>query len=216
MTPSTIVFYVFASILIASALRVITARNPVHAALNLVLAFFTGAVLWMLIEAEFLAISLVLVYVGAVMVLFLFVVMMLDINFEDLRKGFWQYFPLAALVAIVMATEMILVLLLPSTGLAGATKVVPLAEGLSNIKQLGVPIYTEYLLPFELAAVLLLVAMIAAVSLTLRRRKQSKYINPADQIAVKRADRVRIVKMKAETDRSDVSAVEDSAGKSAV
>jgi NADH-quinone oxidoreductase subunit J len=198
MTLSLAIFYLFAAILIGASLRVITAQNPVHAALSLVLAFFTGAVLWMLIQAEFLAISLVLVYVGAVMVLFLFVVMMLDINFEELRKGFWNYFPVAAVVAAIMAVEMVLVLVAPAAGLNNFSEVPAIPEGLSNIKQLGVPIYTDYLLPFELAAVLLLVAMIAAVSLTLRRRKHTKYINPADQIAVKRGDRVRIVKMQAD------------------
>jgi NADH-quinone oxidoreductase subunit J len=197
MTLTLAIFYLFAAILVGASLRVITAKNPVHAALSLVLAFFTGAVLWMLIQAEFLAISLVLVYVGAVMVLFLFVVMMLDINFEELREGFWHYFPVAAVVAAIMAAEMVLVLVAPAAGLEGFNTVLAMPEGLSNIKQLGVPIYTDYLLPFELAAVLLLVAMIAAVSLTLRRRKNTKYVNPADQIAVKRNDRVRIVKMQA-------------------
>ncbi|QNM97523.1 NADH-quinone oxidoreductase subunit J [Chitinimonas koreensis] len=206
MTLTTVIFYIFAAILIVSALRVITAKNPVHAALSLVLSFFTGAVLWMLIEAEFLAISLVLVYVGAVMVLFLFVVMMLDINFEELRKGFWNYLPVAGLVAAIMAGEMVMILAAQSTGLSGFSSVPPLPEGVSNIKQLGVPIYTDYLLPFELAAVLLLVAIIAAISLTLRRRKNTKYINPADQIAVKRNDRVRIVKMAAEVEAPEAPA----------
>ncbi|QDQ27657.1 NADH-quinone oxidoreductase subunit J [Chitinimonas arctica] len=215
MTISTIIFYVFAAILIASALRVITAKNPVHAALSLVLSFFTGAVLWMLIEAEFLAISLVLVYVGAVMVLFLFVVMMLDINFEELRKGFWNFFPVAAVVACLMAAEMVLVLVAKSSGLANFDTVAPLPEGVSNIKQLGVPIYTDYLLPFELAAVLLLVAIIAAISLTLRRRKNTKYINPADQIKVKKADRIRIVKMSAEVEAPEPAAAADAEQKPA-
>jgi len=194
---TTVVFYIFAAILILSALRVITAKNPVHAALSLVLSFFTAAVLWMLIEAEFLSISLVLVYVGAVMVLFLFVVMMLDVNFEALREGFWNYFPVAAVVAVVMAAEMAMVFVIKDTGTKAATQVVALPQGVSNIKQLGVLIYTDYLLPFELAAVVLVVAIIAAISLTLRRRKNTKYINPADQIKVKAADRVRVVKMKA-------------------
>lgn len=194
---TTVVFYIFAAILILSALRVITAKNPVHAALSLVLSFFTAAVLWMLIEAEFLSISLVLVYVGAVMVLFLFVVMMLDINFEELREGFWNYFPIAAVVAVVMAVEMAMVFVVKDTGLKDIKEVVALPNGVSNIKQLGVLIYTDYLLPFELAAVVLVVAIIAAISLTVRRRKNTKYINPADQIKVKAADRVRVVKMKA-------------------
>ncbi|HEY9101308.1 NADH-quinone oxidoreductase subunit J [Chitinimonas sp.] len=215
MTLTTVIFYIFAAILIASSLRVITAKNPVHAALSLVLSFFTGAVLWMLIEAEFLAISLVLVYVGAVMVLFLFVVMMLDINFEELREGFWNYLPIASLVAIVMAAEMVMVLIAPTTGLSHFSEVAALPAGVSNIKQLGVPIYTDYLLPFELAAVLLLVAMIAAVSLTLRRRKNTKYINPAEQVAVKRKDRVRIVKMQAEVELPEAPAADDAADKPA-
>lgn len=215
MTLTTVIFYIFAAILIASALRVITAKNPVHAALSLVLSFFTGAVLWMLIEAEFLAISLVLVYVGAVMVLFLFVVMMLDINFEELRKGFWSYFPFAAVVAVIMAAEMVLILIAPSTGLDAYSAVAPLPEGLSNIKQLGVPIYTDYLLPFELAAVLLLVAMIAAVSLTLRRRKNTKYIDPAEQIKVKRNDRLRIVKMDAVVEQPEPAAADEAGDKPA-
>ncbi|SFZ78245.1 NADH-quinone oxidoreductase subunit J [Chitinimonas taiwanensis] len=215
MTLTTVIFYIFAAILIASALRVITAKNPVHAALSLVLSFFTGAVLWMLIEAEFLAISLVLVYVGAVMVLFLFVVMMLDINFEELRKGFWSYFPFAAVVAVIMAAEMVLILIAPSTGLDAYSAVAPLPEGVSNIKQLGVPIYTDYLLPFELAAVLLLVAMIAAVSLTLRRRKNTKYIDPAEQIKVKRNDRLRIVKMDAVVEQPEPAAADEAGDKPA-
>ncbi|MBV8467712.1 MAG: NADH-quinone oxidoreductase subunit J [Burkholderiales bacterium] len=192
-----IIFYVFAAILILASLRVITARNPVHAALALVLSFFTGAVLWMLMQAEFLAISLVLVYVGAVMVLFLFVVMMLDINFEQLREGFWKNLPVAIVVGSVMAAEMVLVLVSKFNGLDRFTDIPALPQGVSNIKQLGVPIYTDYLLPFELAAVLLLVAIIAAISLTLRRRKNTKYQNPAVQVKAKKADRLRIVKMDA-------------------
>lgn len=197
---TTVVFYLFAAILLGSALGVVTAKNPVHAALSLVLSFFTAAVLWMLMEAEFLAISLVLVYVGAVMVLFLFVVMMLDINFEELRAGFWRYAPFAGVVAVIMAAEMVVVLLGKGNGLSDFVQVQPLPEGISNIKQLGVPIYTQYLLPFELAAVLLVVAIIAAISLTLRKRKNTKYIDPADQIKVKRDDRVRLVKMQAEVE----------------
>ncbi|MBV1774170.1 NADH-quinone oxidoreductase subunit J [Burkholderiaceae bacterium DAT-1] len=200
MTLTTAVFYLFAAILLGSALRVITARNPVHAALSLVLSFFTASVLWMLIEAEFLAISLVLVYVGAVMVLFLFVVMMLDINFEELRKGFWSYLPTAAVVGGIMAVEMLAVLLTRDTGLGGYGAVAPIPAGETNLHQLGVPIYTHYLFPFELAAVLLVVAIIAAISLTVRKRKNTRYLNPADQIAVKKADRVRIVKMAAEVE----------------
>lgn len=200
MTLTTAVFYLFAAILLGSALRVITAKNPVHAALSLVLSFFTASVLWMLIEAEFLAISLVLVYVGAVMVLFLFVVMMLDINFEELRKGFWSYLPTAAVVGSIMAVEMLAVLLTRDTGLGGYGAVVPIPAGETNLHQLGVPIYTRYLFPFELAAVLLVVAIIAAISLTVRKRKNTRYQDPAEQIAVKKSDRIRIVKMDAEVE----------------
>ena len=208
MTLQTSVFYLFSLILILSAFRVITAKNPVHAALFLVLSFFTGAVLWMLIEAEFLAISLVLVYVGAVMVLFLFVVMMLDINFEKLRAGFWNYLPIAAAVGLIMATEMVLVLSSKEAGLDafGAAKTVA-AEG-GNIKELGRLIYTQYLLPFELAAVLLVVAIVAAIALTLRKRKNTKYVNPADQIKVKKADRIRVLQMQADARPVSGGAVE--------
>src|SRR5574341_1156769 len=174
MTFSEFVFYFFSAILLFAALRVITARNPVHAALWLVLAFCTSAAIWMQLQAEFLAIALVLVYVGAVMVLFLFVVMMLDINMARLRAGFWSYLPLGAFVAL------------------------PLAAGYSNTKELGRLVYTEYVYPFEIAAVIVLVAIVAAIALTLRPRKPSRYIDPAQQIAVRREDRVRIVSMPAE------------------
>lgn len=202
-----VVFYIFAAILLISAVWVITAKNPVHAALSLVLSFFTASVIWMLMEAEFLSIALVLVYVGAVMVLFLFVVMMLDINFETLRKGFWSHFPVAILVGGVMAFEMVMVLLAKQTNLSLYDSVKPMPNDVSNIQQLGQLIYTEYLLPFELAAVLLLVAIIAAISLTLRQRKSTKYQDPAEQIQVKKADRLRIISMKAErsTDGADDS-----------
>ena len=198
MTFQTFIFYFFAAVLIFAALRVITARNPVHAALFLVLAFFTSAGIWVLLQAEFLAIALVLVYVGAVMVLFLFVVMMLDINIARLREGFWSYLPLGALVAFLLAAEMVLVLASRYTGLADMPAPPPLPAGYSNTKELGRLLYTEYVYPFEIAAVILLVAIVAAIALTLRRRKQSKYIDPAKQINVRRADRVRIVTMPSE------------------
>ncbi|MEK6592320.1 MAG: NADH-quinone oxidoreductase subunit J [Pseudomonadota bacterium] len=198
MTFQTFIFYFFAAVLIFAALRVITARNPVHAALFLVLAFFTSAGIWVLLQAEFLAIALVLVYVGAVMVLFLFVVMMLDINIARLREGFWSYLPLGALVAFLLAAEMGLVLASRYTGLADMPAPPPLPAGYSNTKELGRLLYTEYVYPFEIAAVILLVAIVAAIALTLRRRKQSKYIDPAKQINVRRADRVRIVTMPSE------------------
>ncbi|TJZ75634.1 NADH-quinone oxidoreductase subunit J [Chitiniphilus eburneus] len=192
-----VLFYVFATVLLLAGLLVITAKNPVHAALYLVLSFFTAAMLWMLMKAEFLAVSLVVVYVGAVMVLFLFVVMMLDINFEELRKGFWKFVPLAALVAAIMAAEMVAILLHPAAQIPGAQLVEP-PPGYSNVHELGREIYTTYFLPFQLAAALLLVGMVAAIALTLRKRKNSKYLNPADQIKVKRDDRVRMVKMSTE------------------
>jgi NADH-quinone oxidoreductase subunit J len=197
MTYTTAIFYFFAAILVFASLRVITARNPVHAALFLVLAFFTAAGLWMMLEAEFLAITLVLVYVGAVMVLFLFVVMMLDINLEKLREGFWDYLPLAGVVAVLLVIEMALILGSRHFGLGVTGAPAPHAADYSNTKELGRLLYTEYVYAFELAAVILLVAIVAAIALTLRRRKDSKYIDPAEQVKVKRNDRLRIVKMQA-------------------
>ncbi len=194
-----IVFYVFAAILLFAALRVITARNPVHAALFLVLAFFTAAALWMLLRAEFLAIALVLVYVGAVMVLFLFVVMMLDINLERLREGFWSYLPLGAAVGLVIVVEMTLVLGGRVFGLQALPAPHDTGAGTSNTKALGRLLYTDYAYPFELAAVVLLVAIIVAIALTLRKRKDTKYQDPAQQVSVRRADRVRMVSMPSET-----------------
>ena len=193
-----VVFYVFGAILIASALAVITARNPVHAALFLVLSFFTASAIWLLLRAEFLAITLVLVYVGAVMVLFLFVVMMLDINLERLREGFWQYLPLGALVGVLMAAEMAAVLYGRWFGLAVPPKT--LAPGYSNTKELGRLIYTDYVLAFEVAAVVLLVAIIAAISLTLRRRKDTRAQDPSQQVRAHPAGRVRLVRMPTEND----------------
>jgi NADH-quinone oxidoreductase subunit J len=193
MNTTPVFFYIFAAVLLFAAFRVITARSPVHAALFLVLSFFSASCIWVLLEAEFLAITLVLVYVGAVMVLFLFVVMMLDINTESFREGFWTHFPLAAVVGVVIALEMALVLI-PGFDVRTAPTDPKLAE-LGNTKMLGIELYTSYLYPLQIAAVLLLVAIVAAIALTLRRRKDSKYINPSDQIRVKRADRVRLVKM---------------------
>ncbi|MDM0072634.1 NADH-quinone oxidoreductase subunit J [Variovorax sp. J31P207] len=194
MDAKTGLFYLFAAVLLFSAFRVITARNPVYAALYLVLAFFQASAIWLLLRAEFLAISLVLVYVGAVMVLFLFVVMMLDINVEGLREGFWKHFPLAAGVGALIALEMAAVLM---GGFRLSAPKSPLASGpdTSNTLELGKLLYTQYLYPLEIAAVILLVAIIAAIALTLRTRKDSKYVNPADQVRVKARDRVRIVQM---------------------
>lgn len=194
MDVKTGLFYLFAAVLLFAAFRVITARNPVYAALYLVLAFFQASAIWLLLRAEFLAISLVLVYVGAVMVLFLFVVMMLDINVDGLRQGFWKHFPLAAGVGALIALEMAAVLMggfrleAPRAGAAAA------AHG-SNTLELGKLLYSEYLYPLEIAAVILLVAIVAAIALTLRTRKDSKYVNPSDQVRVKARDRVRIVQM---------------------
>ncbi|MEO5696550.1 MAG: NADH-quinone oxidoreductase subunit J [Burkholderiaceae bacterium] len=199
MTINTALFYVFSGVLLFAAFRVITARSPVSAALFLVLAFFSAACVWMLLRAEFLAIVLVLVYVGAVMVLFLFVVMMLDVGSEALREGFWAHFPVAALVGVIIALEMAAVLL-PGFYVSDAPATSAAALNLGNTKMLGIEVYTRYLYPLQIAAVLLLVAIIAAIALTLRRRKDSKYQNPSDQVRVRAADRVRIVKMKSEVE----------------
>ena len=188
-------FYFLSGILVLSALGVITLRNPVYAALLLVLAFFTSAGIWLLLEAEFLAITLVLVYVGAVMVLFLFVVMMLDINLERLREGFWKWFPFGALIALVLALEMGMVLMGRQFNLENMPIPEPHEAGYSNTKELGRLIYTEYVYAFELAAVILLVAMVTAIALTLRYRTDKKSPNPSKQVAVKRDDRLRIVSM---------------------
>jgi NADH-quinone oxidoreductase subunit J len=192
-----IVFYFFSAILLFAGLRVITSRNPVHAALYLVLAFFTAAGIWMLLEAEFLAIALILVYVGAVMVLFLFVVMMLDINLDKLREGFWDYAPLAGFVGVLMAIEMTMVLGIKHFGPERIANPAPHSADYSNTAELGRLLYTDYVYPFELASVVLLVAIVAAIALTLRRRKDSKYIDPAEQVKVKRNDRLKIVSMPA-------------------
>ena len=194
MSIQLIAFYASAAILLFAALRVITARNPVHAALWLVLAFFTAADLWLLIYAEFLAVVLVLVYVGAVMVLFLFVVMMLDINFGKLREGFRSHAPLALAVGVLMAFEMVLVLASRSLGPAAMPSPGAPAAGHSNTKELGRLLYTDYVFPFELAAVVLLVAIVAAIALTLRRRKETHYQDPAVQLAATKAGRLKIVK----------------------
>jgi len=189
------VFYVLSFVLISSGLSVITSRNPVTAALSLVLAFFNAAGIWLLLQAEFLAIALVLVYVGAVMVLFLFVVMMLDINLDKLREGFWDYLPMAGFIGLLMMVEMVMVFKTKPFNLA------PMSDSISNTsntEMIGNTLYSNYVLPFELASVVLLIAIVSAIALTLRDRKDSKKTNPADQIAVKRQDRVRIVRMKSE------------------
>jgi len=200
MEFKTFVFYLLAVILVFAALRVITARNPVHAALYLVLAFFNASGIWLLLQAEFLAITLVMVYVGAVMVLFLFVVMMLDINLDRLRQGFWSYLPVGALIGVLMAVEMAMVLGGRYFGLDAMPAPPEPQAGYSNTRELGRVLYTDYVYPFELASLVLLVAMVAAVALTLRKRKGTKYINPSEQVAVKREGRVELVKMPAEKD----------------
>jgi NADH-quinone oxidoreductase subunit J len=197
MEFNLILFYAFAFVLLGSALLVVMVRNPVHAALFLVLAFFTAAGLWLLLYAEFLAITLVLVYVGAVMVLFLFVVMMLDINIDLLREGFWKNAPLAAIVGLVMAGEMV-VLLMRGTAVGPAAGAAS-AVGYSNTKALGRVLYTDYVYPFELASVILLVAIVAAIAITLRSRKETKYQDARTQLAVRPGDRLRVVKGMSET-----------------
>lgn len=196
MDIKSALFYVFSAVMLFAALRVITARNPVHAALYLVLAFFQASGIWMLLKAEFLSITLVLVYVGAVMVLFLFVVMMIDINLEALKKDFWKHFPLAAFIGAVLALELASVLMggFRSSQIAADTAV---ANGLpvSNTRDLGVLLYTEYLYPLEVAAVILLVAIVSAIALTMRERKDTKAQDPGEQVKVKAADRLRMVKM---------------------
>jgi NADH-quinone oxidoreductase subunit J len=196
MNTTTALFYVFSAVLLGASFGVITARSTVHAALYLVLAFFSAACVWMLLKAEFLAIALVLVYVGAVMVLFLFVVMMLDINTDSLRQDFWRHFPLAGLVGALIALEMTLVLRGGfDLGLVKALSAEDLKLG--NTKLLGVEVYTNYLYPLQLAAVLLLVAIIAAIALTLRARKDSRHLDASQQVRAKKADRLRLVKMAA-------------------
>ena len=202
MSIVEILFYVFAVFLVTAAVGVITARNPVHCALFLVLAFFHSAVIWLLMEAEFLAIVLMLVYVGAVMVLFLFVVMMLDVNITALREGFTRYAPLGILVAALVVVEIGSVVWVKSLGGASPEATVSVAvEGYSNTRALGELLYTKYLYPFELAAVLLLVAIVAAIALTMRHRVGLKAQDIAGQVSVRAKDRVRIVKMPAETER---------------
>ena len=204
-----IVFYVLSAILVGAAVMVITARNSVHAALFLVLAFFTSAGVWLLLEAEFLAIVLVLVYVGAVMVLFLFVVMMLDINLAPLREGFIRYLPVGIAVAVIVVVELALVINVSDFGLESMPQPSAHGAGYSNTKELGALLYTVYVFPFEIAAAILLVAIVAAIALTMRRRTGVKTQDPARQVAVRREDRIRIVRMPAERperpERPDVS-----------
>lgn len=202
MTFELLIFYVFAAIMVFAAARVITASNPVHAAMYLVLTFFTCAAIWLLLEAEFLAITLVLVYVGAVMVLFLFVVMMLDVNVVPLREGFVRYLPVGILVGLTMFIEMLFLI----TQRYFKAEQFPIpdrasAEAMSNTETLGRLLYSEYLFQFEIAAIILLVAIVAAISLTMRRRPNTKYQTPSEQVQVTKQDRLRVVKMPTEERR---------------
>ncbi len=198
MDFQTLVFFFLSAILIVASLRVITARNPVHAALFLILAFFTCGGIWSLLQAEFLAIAIILVYVGAVMVLFLFVVMMLDINLDRIRQGFWNYLPLGAILGILMVLEMGLVLGSKYFQVPAADVALP--AGISNTKSIGALMFSDYVYPFELASIVLLVGMIAAIVLTYRGPKKTKYTNPNQQVFVKAKDRVRVLQMPVEKD----------------
>ncbi len=205
MITTPALFYIFSAVLLFAGFRVITARSPVYAALYLVLAFFSASCVWMLLRAEFLSITLILVYVGAVMVLFLFVVMMLDINVDAMRAGFWKHAPVAGGVGLVIALEMAAVLIpgfnLPSAPAPDAGDV-----KLGNTKLLGIEIYTQYLYPLQIAAVLLLVAIIAAIALTLRQRKDTKHTDASEQVKAKKRDRVRLVKMQPTVERPEAAA----------
>jgi NADH-quinone oxidoreductase subunit J len=206
MTSELIAFWAFFTVTVLAAVGVISLKNPVHAALSLVLTFFTTACLWLLLQAEFLGITLILVYVGAVMVLFLFVVMMLDINTTPLREGFAKYFPVAMIVAAIMLLEILALLGItkggPGTELSATDPAAALK--LSNIEWIGQSLFTRYMLPFEIAAVILTVAIVVAVMLTLRRRVGTKTQDPAKQVAVRREDRIRLVKMNAETKQENI------------
>ncbi len=198
MDFQSFVFFLLSTILIVASLRVITARNPVHAALNLILAFFTCGGIWALLQAEFLAIAIILVYVGAVMVLFLFVVMMLDINIDRIREGFWRYLPFGALIGVLMVIEMGLVLGSKYFRVPASEAISP--AGVSNTKAIGELMFSDYVYPFELASLILLVGMIAAIVLTYRGPKKSKYTNPNQQVFVKAKDRIRVLQMPVEKD----------------
>jgi NADH-quinone oxidoreductase subunit J len=209
MDFKTFLFFAFSVILVFAAIRVITDRNPVHAALFLVLSFFSASAIWMLLKAEFLAIVLVLVYVGAVMVLFLFVVMMLDIDIDKMREGFWKSLWVAIPVGLIIVFEMSAVMF---RGFWAPDATPVSANNIGNTKELGKLIYTQYVYAFEIAAVVLLVAIVAAVALTLRKRKDSKYFSPADAVKVKSGDRLRIVKMKSESERANGGADQPQTG----
>ena len=204
-----ILFYSFAAIILFSGLKVVTAKHPVHAALWLVLTFWTSACTWVLMQAEFLGIVLVLVYVGAVMVLFLFVVMMLNVDIEAMRAGFWRHLPVSLVVGLLIAVVLILVLISPQTNLAAFGQLQELPADYSSVKALGQVLYTDYLLAFELAAVLLVLGMVAAIALVQRQTVKPKYIAPADQIAVNPKDRMRLVKMQAVVEKEPEPVAEE-------
>jgi len=211
MDTLSLLFYIFSLVLVYAGFRVITAKSPVTAALHLVLAFASASCVWMLLQAEFLAISLVLVYVGAVMVLFLFVVMMLDINIDSMRQGFWKHFPVAGLIGAVIAVEMSFVLT-RGFDLPSAKALPPDVAKVANAKALGIELFTHYLFPVQVAAVILLVAMIAAIALTLRKRKDSHYQAPHEQVRVKKADRLRVVKVAPQVEAPAPANTEGQAG----
>ena len=199
MTFSLIMFYILAAVILFGAVKTVTAKNPVHASLYLVLTFCMSAMMWMLMQAEFLGITLVVVYVGAVMVLFLFVVMMLNIDIDEMRAGFWRNAPVAFTVGVLMAVVLLMVLLAPDTNLSAFGEMKDVPADYSNVRDLGSQIYTTYLLPFELAAVLLVLGMVAAIALVHRKTINPKYIDPADQVKVDaKQGRMRMVKMAAE------------------
>lgn len=205
MELKVLVFWVFSLILVGAAVGVITTRNPVQAALFLVLAFFNSAIIWVLMEAEFLAITLVLVYVGAVMVLFLFVVMMLDVNLVPLREGFTKHLPIGGLIVAAIVLQLILLVRVKWFSAENYPAPVPKPADYSNTEELGMDIYTNYLFQFEVAAVILLVAIIAAIALTMRRRPDTKYQTPSEQVKVQKADRLRVVQINSE-DNQDIAA----------
>ncbi|MBP6116641.1 MAG: NADH-quinone oxidoreductase subunit J [Neisseriaceae bacterium] len=209
MTFQLVLFYVFSAILLTAAVNVVMSKNPVHAALFLVLAFFTSACLWMLMQAEFLALLLVLVYVGAVMVLFLFVVMMIDIDLETMRQGFWRHLPVALIVGALMAIQIVLILVDPKLNLTSFGALPEVAADVNNVRDLGLLIYTQYLLPFELAAVLLLLAIVAAIALAHRKRETTNNIDVSAQVRVRSQDRLRMVKMTAERPEAPAADVVD-------
>lgn len=214
MDFKTFVFYFLSAVLVFASLRVVTLRNPVHAALHLVLAFFSAAGIWILLQAEFLAIVLILVYVGAVMVLFLFVVMLLDLNLDRLREGFWRFLVPGAFVAILMAAEMGLVIWANYRGVP-ESEVAQAGADFSNVQAVGRLLFTDYVYPFELASVVLLVGIVAATALTLRGKRKSKSVSPHVQLAVKAADRVRVLQMPAEKDEPAAPAENAAPGKGA-